>query len=451
MSLKIVEVRIKEIYLMLMKLVLLILTTLTIFLIIVETRAQTPEDFSALWEKHHIFNVFPSRARHKDLQKYLEELKVIGLKVEEAGKSYGGREIYQVKWGTGKTKILMWSQMHGDEPTATGALVDIFAFLQKNRDKEWVKKLEKALTIRAVPMLNPDGAELFVRRNLQSIDINRDARDLQTPEGRLLKKLRDDFSPDIGFNLHNQGSLTTVGSTPKQATVSLLAVSGSAEGKSNEGHLRSKRICAVMIDALNRFIKGHIGRYDDSYNPRAFGDMISAWGTPVILIETGALHGKDEMFLVKLNFIAYLSALKSVVDESEKKANPNTYDTLPFNDSGNLYNFIFRRANIINFAETTEPFTADISINTERRRAGENAPTYIPEIGDLSIYAGLEEFDVSDFYLIPKTGLLKVGAGGEFYFYKRERKIDWKAANLIEKFPPDAHFSNGKWLKPLPE
>ncbi|MDQ3087588.1 MAG: peptidase M14, partial [Acidobacteriota bacterium] len=152
-----------------MKFALLILTIYSFFLINLETHAQTPKDFSAVWEKQHISNIFPSNMRHKDLQKYLEDLKKIGLKVEEVGKSYGNREIYQVEWGTGKTKILMWSQMHGDEPTATSALVDMFAFLQKNRDKDWVKKLEKTLTIRAVPMLNPDGAELFSRRNLQSI------------------------------------------------------------------------------------------------------------------------------------------------------------------------------------------------------------------------------------------------------------------------------------------
>ena len=90
----------------------------------------------------------------------------------------------KMEWGKGKTKVFLWSQMHGDEPTATSALIDMFAFLQKNRGKiGWVKKFEETLTIRAVPMLNPDGSELFQRRNLQSIDINRDALDLKTPEG----------------------------------------------------------------------------------------------------------------------------------------------------------------------------------------------------------------------------------------------------------------------------
>jgi hypothetical protein len=424
---------------------LLIFAALLAFLFNVESPAQSAGDFSEAWEKQHVSNIPPSNVRHADLQKYLSHLKTLGLKVETIGKSYGNREIYQVEWGKGAMKVFMWSQMHGDEPTATSALVDLLAFLQKNRNQRWVKELENALTIRAVPMLNPDGAELFQRRNLQSIDINRDARALETPEGRLLKKLRDEWSPDIGFNLHNQQSLTTVGRTKNQATISLLAVSGDPQGKSNAGHLRSRRVCSVMIAALETFIKGNIGRYDDAYNPRAFGDMISAWGTPVILIETGALHGKDEMFLIKLNFVAYLSALKSLVDKSEQKADPNVYDTLPFNSSGNIYNVVFRNANIVNFAKTTEPFAGDVAVNAERRRASETAPAFVREIGDLSIYGGLDEYDAKDFYVVSKDGLLRIGSAAEFFFYKKTRKIDWNAKDLEKSFPPDAIFRQGRW------
>ncbi len=426
-----------------MKLVLLIFT----LIFTTNTHAQTVKDFAADWEKQHFSKILPSNLRHADLKKQLDDLKKIGLKTEEVGKSYAGREIYQIEWGTGATKIFMWSQMHGDEPTATPALLDMFAYLQKNRSKIWVKELEKNLTIRAVPMLNPDGAEFFQRRNLQFIDINRDAAALATIEGQLLKKLRDDWSPDIGFNLHNQQPLTTIGKTNKQATISFLAVLGNAESKTNDGFERNKRLCAVMINALNQFIPGHLGRYDDEYNPRAFGDMISAWGTPVILIETGALHNKDEQFLVKLNYIAYFSALKSLIDKSEQKADSKIYDMLPFNNSGNLFNYIFRNANIVNFAENTAPFTADLAINAERRRANESAPTYIREIGDLSIYKGLEEFDAKDFYLISKSGQIKIGAIGEFLFYKKTRTIDWKVKDLEKIFPPDAIFSNGKWTR----
>ncbi len=87
------------------------------------------------------------------------------------------------------------------------------------------------------------------------------------------------------------------------------------------------------------------------------------------------------------------------------------------------------------------------AINAERRRAGQIAPTAVQEIGDLSIVSGLDEYDAGDFYLVPKNGLLKIGSPGEFLFYKKSRKIDWKVADLERAFPPDAVFRDGKWEK----
>ncbi len=431
--------------------ILLITILLFVTAMNIKTHAQSPSEFAEDWDKHHISKILPSNARHKDVKNYLAEMTKLGIKVEEVGRSYADREIYRMEWGRGKTKVFMWSQMHGDEPTATSALFDMFTFLQNNREKiGWVKKLEETLTIRAVPMLNPDGAELYQRRNLQSIDINRDALDLKTPEGRLLLKLRNEWQPEIGFNLHNQQYLTTVGETNKQAAISLLAVLGNGENKTNDGHERNKRICSLVVNALNKFIPGHIGRYDDDYNPQAFGDALSSLGTPVILIETGGLHGKDEMYLVKMNFVAFLTALQSLVDGGEKTADAKIYETLPFNSSGRIFNVIFRRANIINYGKTDVPFTADVAVNAERRRAQYLTPTFVREVGDLSIYEGLDEYDASDFYLLPRNGLMSVGSSGEFLFYEKNRNIDWKIENLgdfIEKNQPDAIFSINRWIK----
>ncbi|MBX7173795.1 MAG: hypothetical protein K1X72_22690 [Pyrinomonadaceae bacterium] len=400
--------------------------------------AQSPKEFAEIWDKQHISKMPPSNVRHKDLQAYLEFLKRLGLPVTEVGRSYQNREIYQVEWGKGNLKVFMWSQMHGDEPTATSALMDMLAFLQTSK-LAWVKKLSESITLRAVPMLNPDGAEMYQRRNAQFIDINRDAQSLSTPEGRLLKRLRDEWQPDIGFNLHNQNSLTTVGSTKKQATISLLAVSGNLEGKSTVGFERNKRICSVMINALNQFIKGNIGRYEDDYNPRAFGDRISEWGTPVILIETGALHGKLEMFLIRLNFVAFLTALQSLVDGSEQKADPKVYETLPFNSDGGIYDFIFRGATIV--PDGGDPYVADVAVVEERRRADEGVRMIVREIGDLGIYTGLEEFDMKDFYLFPSDKNLRNGSPAQFRFFKKSRQIDLKNPT-----DPDKTFVQGKWV-----
>ncbi len=429
-----------------MQKVLLLFATLFILLTNIAIKAQSAKDFAEIWEKNHISNILPSNTRHKDLQKYLTQLKEMGLKVEEVGRSYGNREIYQIEWGKGATRIFLWSQMHGDEPTATPALIDMFAYLQKNGDKKWVQKFAETFTIRAVPMLNPDGTELYQRRNLQGIDINRDATNLKTPEAQLLKKLRDEWTPHIGFNLHNQQGLTTAGNSTRQAAISFLAVLGNPSGITNAGHERNKRIISAMTIALNQFISGYMGRYDEEYNGLAFGDNFSAWGTPVILIETGALYGKDEMFLVKMNFVAFLTGLQSIADGIETRLSPINYDLLPLNTSGKIVHFLFRKATVVNFADPTiTPFSADVAVNMERRRAEQIAPTFVRSIGDLPALKGLEEYDAADFYLVPRFGKLKAGEMGEFLFYKKSRRIDWKTPNLETAVPPDAIFSQGKW------
>jgi hypothetical protein len=434
---------------------------------------QTPEKLAAAWDAEHISQIQPSDVRHGDLKKYLDKLKSSGIKVEEVGRSGANREIYRVEWGTGPLKVFMWSQMHGDEPTATSALMDMFAYFQKHRNEPWIKKIGETMTIRAVPMLNPDGQELYQRRNLQGIDINRDATDLKTPEARLLKQLRDSWFPEIGFNLHNQGALTSVSRTPKQAAISLLVVYGDAAKTTSFGHERNQRVASAMVAALQKFIPGHIGRYSDEWTPNAFGDNFSAWGTPTILIETGALHGHDELYLVKMNFIAITTALNSVATGSERGQDPLLYVNLPENASGVLANYVFRRANLVTLDPTPSPTpspaapaatvtptasptpalpaatisVADISANKERRRASFIAPVRIRSIDPFTSVRGLEEYDASNFYVRQRFSSAKAGELAEFYFYKKNRPIDWAAQDFDKQYQPDAVFSSGRFIK----
>lgn len=409
--------------------------------------AQSPAELAEIWEKEHVSRILPSNVRHKDLKIYLEEMKKAGVKVTEIGRSYSQREIFQAEFGKGPLKVFLWSQMHGDEPTATSALIDLFMVLQQNRDKDWVKNIENSMTIRIVPMLNPDGSEAYMRRNMQGLDINRDALDLKSPEAQLLKKLRDEWSPNIGFNLHNQNSLTTAGTSAKQAAISFLIVYGDAAKTTSEGHERNKRLAAAMVQSIESYLPGHIGRYGDEYTPTAFGDSFSAWGTPVILIETGALHGQPEMFLVKMNFIAIATALRSLADGSEKNFDPKVYEQLPNNSSGRLMNVIFRNALLISKAKPGNITITDIGANTDRRRAELLAPTVIRRIGSLAGVTGLDEYDASGFYAVGRFQPLTPGSFAEILFYKKERQVDWTAPDLEKEVPPDAIYSLGKWIK----
>lgn len=409
--------------------------------------SQDPATLAEIWQKEHITKQLPSDVRHGDLVKYLETLRAEGVSVEQVGRSELGREIFQIEWGNGPLRVFLWSQMHGDEPTATSALIDIFAILRRNRDSDWAKKIAATMTIRAVPMLNPDGAELYQRRSIRGIDINRDARDLVTPEAQLLKRLRDEWQPAIGFNLHNQNALTTVGDSPNQAAISFLVVFGDAKKTLTPGLERNKRLVAAMFGALGKFIPGNIGKYEDDWTPTAFGDNFSLWGTPVILIETGDLYGKSEMFLVKMNFIAIMTALQVLAEGKETQFDPAIYDAIPRNSSGRLFHFVFRNATLIDRTKRASSKVGDIALVLERRRASFVRSTVIRRIGDLSGIFGLEDYDASDFFVTSRFQPLSTGSFGELLFYRRGRVIDWSSKDLEAEYPPDAIFSLGRWTR----
>jgi hypothetical protein len=308
--------------------------------------------------------------------------------------------------GTGRFRVLLWSQMHGDEPTATAALFDVFEYFQRHRTDPVVRRILSSLTLYVLPMLNPDGAERFQRRNAQGIDVNRDALAQQTPEGRVLKSVRDRFNPRVGFNLHNQGWGTSVGDPPRPASISLLSVAYDKRRSENAGRKLTKKLCAVIRDALEPFASGQIGRYDDEFEVRAFGDNLTLWGTPVVLIETGPFPASDpDPPLIRLNFIAIVSALDALATGHVERADPKRYEALPMNES-RLFYVLVKQATIV-AGTGVPPFTADIGIAANRRvRSVEGQrrvqiQANISDLGDLRTHAGLRTIEASGLVAAP--------------------------------------------------
>jgi hypothetical protein len=371
--------------------------------------SPSPQDLSRIWDAEHVSSAQPPLVNHAEVVRRIEGLPKASsglFQVERAGESVEGRAIYHVRAGTGSYGVLLWSQMHGDEPTATSALFDLLEYLHRHRDEPHVKRLLSTLTLHVVPMLNPDGAELFQRRNAQGIDVNRDALRLQTPEGRTLKALRDRVRPEVGFNLHNQGWRTSVGDPPKPASISLLSVAYDEARSENAGRLLTKKICAVIRDTLEPFAAGQIGRYDDSFEVRAFGDNITLWGTPVVLIETGGWPSAEpDAPLVRLNFVALVSALDALASKSVDSADPKRYESLPLNESRAFY-ILVRNASVINGAGVP-PFTADIGIVANRRvreisgRRELQLTLSIDDLGDLRTLSGFSTIDATGMTVAP--------------------------------------------------
>jgi hypothetical protein len=289
------------------------------------------------------------------------------LRSEEVGKSFMGRPVHLLKIGTGPQKILLWSQMHGDEPSATPALLDIVDFLLSRLDDAVASQVLESFTLLMIPMLNPDGAEVYDRRNAQGIDINRDALNLATPEGRILKRVRDEHKPILGFNLHDQNRRTTVGDTGVLATNAVLAVAGDPQGTLTPGRLRAKRACSAIAAALAPFVPGGMARYDEDWSPRAFGDNLTAWGTPVVLIESGGLpENLGFGDLSRLNFVAILTVLKDLARNDLADYAPDLYEGLERNQRNAWVDVAVRGGDLL-LPGAQKAFRADVIFNRVRQ------------------------------------------------------------------------------------
>jgi hypothetical protein len=375
----------------------------------VATDLPAPIELGRLWDRTRLPLPLPPLMRHADVVAAIDAATASApdlFRSEIIGTSVEGRSIHHVWFGAGPLHVLLWSQMHGDEPTATVALFDVLQYVAANRGRPHVGRILDRLTLHVVPMLNPDGAERFHRRNAQGIDINRDALLLQTPEGRALKALRDRVNPPLGFNLHNQNWRTSAGKQGGPAAMSLLAVAFDEARRDDAGRIRAKKVAAVIRDAVEPLAPGMIGRYDDEFEVRAFGDNLTKWGTSVVLIETGPYPGPDpDRALVRMNVVALLTALDALATGRVDRADPRRYESLPFNESSLLHTVI---ANATILPGTgVPPFRGDIGIAATRavrevegqRRVGLSAR--IEDLGDLRVFGALERIDATGLTAAP--------------------------------------------------
>jgi hypothetical protein len=249
-------------------------------------------------------------------------------------------------------------------------------------------------------MLNPDGAARCQRRTAQEIDMNRDAVALVTPEARLLKKLQHELKPHFGFNLHDQ-ELSTVSSSKEISAIGLLAPAFDAQKSYNEVRTRAKHLAATFATMMNRFVPGKVTKYDDSFEPRAFGDNMQKWGTSTVLVESGHSIGDTEKDSIRrLNFTGILTSLHAIATET-LFLDGNLYELLPFNGK-RAYDVVVRNVLIKHEDGSTTP--ADLGISYQVDTHSELSSKLV-DIGDLTPFVGLREID-GQRKVIPQTGLV---------------------------------------------
>lgn len=224
-----------------------------------------------------------------DVNNFIETLNPNLFEIETKELSVEQRELKSICFGKGTKKVLMWSQMHGNEGTTTKAVFDWLHEL--NTNTTYYEYISTHYTICVLPMVNPDGSFYYQRENANKVDLNRDAYLLTQPESQFLRKWLVDFKPDLALNLHDQRTIFGVGDTKYPATVSFLAPAFNEQRDVNEVREIAMKLIVAMKKDLEQKIPNQIGRFDDSFNINCIGDYVTSIGVPTILFEAGHYSG----------------------------------------------------------------------------------------------------------------------------------------------------------------
>ncbi|MGE0929367.1 M14 family zinc carboxypeptidase [Peijinzhouia sedimentorum] len=314
-------------------------------------------------------------------------------RMEKAGNSLEERPIYQIRYGTGPIKILLWSQMHGNEATATRALLELFQFLNSPiTPKNWADQL----SLFFLPLLNPDGATAHIRENAAGIDINRDALTLSAPESTILHNALHTIKPNFSFNLHDQQIYYGIGNPCKQAAISLLAPPIDSNGSLNDNRTKALKMVVLMEKWLKSAHNLNVGKWKDEYERRAFGEYCQEAGSATILIEAGGLaHDWEKTKLSKYYFSLLLFSIQAILNEDYEKENIADYDAIPLNTLG-IFDLIIRNVQVVigkNVCKLDIGIRREDSPNSDGKSI--NQIGKIIEMGDLSYATGIEEFNAN--------------------------------------------------------
>ncbi|MCF6167076.1 M14 family zinc carboxypeptidase [Lutibacter sp.] len=308
------------------------------------------------------------------------------FKKEILGYSENNIPIYKITIGTGDTKILTWSQMHGNESTGTKALFDLFNFFED--DSVEINKITALIlancTLEFIVLLNPDGAIKFTRENANEIDLNRDAVDQKAVESKLLRKTLENSNPKFCFNLHDQRSIFNVRGTQNPATISFLAPSEDIQRTLTTGRKQTMSVIVAMNNFLQQIIPNQIGRYTDEFYPTATGDNFQKLGHNTILIEAGHFKNDYERDITrKFNFYALLKGLFYIATAANY-TNYKPYFNIPNNDE-KFFDIIYKNVKV---KESNIEQTKDIGIQYKFRVVNNQLLRYkhIEKIGNLTNY-----------------------------------------------------------------
>ncbi|GAA3580810.1 M14 family zinc carboxypeptidase [Snuella lapsa] len=373
-----------------------------------------------------IKSLFQGQKEHTLTHRYVTNSHIVHLlddlkkhvDVEVIGTSVLNDSIWGLKIGTGNKRILMWSQMHGNESTTTKAIFDLLNTFVNVSSLNYILE---ACTLYIIPILNPDGAKVYTRINANEVDLNRDAQLLSQPESLVLKQAFEAFKPHFCYNLHGQRTIFSAGKTNKPATVSFLAPAQDKDCTITANRKVAMEVIGVMNGALQQLIPNQIGVYDDAFNLNCVGDTFQSKNVPTILFEAGHFHNDYEREHTReYIYISLLSSLDYIAKHNVDGSNYKSYLDIPENEKCFL-DIIIRN---VNLGTETEETIADVGVLYQEKLV-DSKVEFIPKIesiGNLDGFFGHKELNANRLQVLGADGQsLKTGDENVFVIMKNEK------------------------------
>lgn len=279
-----------------------------------------------------------------------QDAKQDAMALEVIGQTVKGRDIYLAKYisNPANPTILFLTQQHGNEQLTTEGSLEFIKHLGTQKTKGVLENVN----ILVVPMLNADGAmgdvnfsldnyladggRHLTRYNANNIDLNRDHDAKAQPETQALHdNVLSKYHIDYMIDLHHQGTRSQRDGKLVSGSI-LYPTNSNVDPQVLE---RSKKLGAVVFNAVDSTGWGHLGKYNGGDETRIGRNGAAVeYGISTLLFEmrgmsdhfneSSVIGQKSNGYLIRQTITTLDAAVRAIADGSIEQADTSFWETL---------------------------------------------------------------------------------------------------------------------------
>lgn len=241
------------------------------------------------------------------------------LKLSLLGKSVKGRDILLVTVADpnmpieSTKRLFVICRQHGDEPASTEAMLNLVDDLTLSTTPETADLLTK-VSFFIVPMVNPDGAEAYERRNANNADLNRDWLELKQPETKALCGAIDSLVPDVVIDAHELSP-----GNRSSDFVETVGLSGGVSPEVAEESEKIQNLVAGILRTQDMLVQSY--KIEDRNPARLAHRFLPVHnGTKTILFETRQAGSRQYQlqYRMRLHMVGTMAVARYLAGQEEK-------------------------------------------------------------------------------------------------------------------------------------